>query len=201
MENILAVKASELIQPVSKKLGDYSDFIIKDLPKFKFYDRGSIEWDTSYKQLIPYQILKCGDMYLSYNRDTTESESRLYNNFSIGVGGHINDGDTPDGTNQEDASIINSMRVDCNLEREFIEELGCDFTQYVDIVSVIGVINNNDNEVSEHHIGLVYLEEIKYGLFTNAILKDVEFLSIDELLSNYDRYENWSKIVIDYLKG
>src|SRR5262249_23881590 len=51
--------------------------------------RCEVETDPSFKQLIPYVILKWGDQVFHYQRGNRGTETRLQALRSIGVGGHI----------------------------------------------------------------------------------------------------------------
>ena len=59
----------------------------------RFMPRSQAEKDPSFKQLIPYVIMNCGDKFLSYVRGKRAGETRLVGNRSIGIGGHINPAD------------------------------------------------------------------------------------------------------------
>ena len=58
-----------------------------------FMDREEAEADPTHKQLIPYLVVRSGDRVLCYTRGKSGGESRLHAKMSIGIGGHINDGD------------------------------------------------------------------------------------------------------------
>ena len=52
-----------------------------------------LEQDESFRQIIPYVVLRCGGNYLTYTRGATGGESRLHAKISMGFGGHV---DLPD---------------------------------------------------------------------------------------------------------
>ena len=56
-----------------------------------FRPRSEVEQDESVKQIIPYVCIRCGDSYVLLQRTNKQSEARLHNKFSLGIGGHIND--------------------------------------------------------------------------------------------------------------
>src|SRR5579864_1099915 len=78
-----------------------------------FVDRPAAEADPSFKQIIPYAVVHHADRYLLLQRKTAQSEQRLHNKFSIGVGGHINPSELP-----PDSDVILA-----GLAREIDEEL------------------------------------------------------------------------------
>src|SRR5215510_11353294 len=55
--------------------------------------RSEVETDPSFKQLIPYVVLRSGDQVFHYTRGQKATESRLRALRSIGIGGHIAEGD------------------------------------------------------------------------------------------------------------
>src|SRR5271155_564498 len=58
-----------------------------------FSSRSSAEADPNLKQIIPYAILVSGGKVLRYKRGKKSGEQRLVAKGSIGIGGHMNDGD------------------------------------------------------------------------------------------------------------
>ena len=58
-----------------------------------FVPRAEAEEDPSLKQLIPYVVVTSGGKLLHYRRGSGSGEKRLLKKGSIGIGGHINDGD------------------------------------------------------------------------------------------------------------
>src|SRR4051794_40076126 len=61
--------------------------------QLRYLPRPEAENDPSFKQLIPYVVLRCGDQLFHYRRGRAGSEARLRTLRSLGVGGHINPGD------------------------------------------------------------------------------------------------------------
>src|SRR5437868_5901294 len=59
-----------------------------------FMNRSEAEINPEFKQLIPYCILKAeDDTIFVYRRTKKSGEQRLHLNWSLGVGGHLNDKD------------------------------------------------------------------------------------------------------------
>ena len=58
-----------------------------------FVPRAEAEEDPSLKQLIPYVVVTAGEKLLHYRRGSGSGETRLLKKGSVGIGGHINDGD------------------------------------------------------------------------------------------------------------
>lgn len=160
--------------------------------------RGDAEEDFTYKQPIPYAVIKQGDYYFGYERLQGAGETRLHGQISLGVGGHMNE--------------IDGMQMDSfdnvlmeNLRRELEEELYIDTDNGEAIeldTKVIGLINDDLNEVGRVHIGILAFIELS----NNAIVSvreteqlDGRWYSVEELKADYDRLETWSKFVVDAL--
>ena len=52
-----------------------------------------MEADPSFKQVIPYLVLRDGERYFLMRRTRAVVDARLHDRWSIGVGGHLNPGD------------------------------------------------------------------------------------------------------------
>lgn len=156
-----------------------------------FLSRDDAEDDPSFKQIIPYAIFRCGNKFLQYVRGGGSGEKRLAAKGSIGIGGHINDTDFA-------ASSLDKDTYTIGVEREIDEELNIEgeHTQ-----EVLGLINDDSNEVGQVHLGVVHLftlsnEEVTAG---EDNICDLEFLSLPELEARRDKLESWSQICLDGL--
>lgn len=155
---------------------------------FQFRKRGHIEEDPSYKQLIPYTLIRMGDdHYFSMQRKTAQSESRLHNKKSLGVGGHI-----PEFTwTKPNESIIES-----GMYRELHEEVY--LPMYWDIEGPVGLIYDDSNDVGRVHIAVVYIVDVDSAVKVKETDKmDGGFRTIEQILKERHMYENWSQILID----
>ena len=77
-----------------------------------FRDRAAMEQDPSFKQVIPYLVLRDGPRYFLMRRTRAGGDARLHDRWSIGVGGHLNPGD---------GDLAGGLR------REWQEEIEADF--------------------------------------------------------------------------
>src|SRR5712691_6090651 len=82
-----------------------------DPAHLEYRPRGEAEVDPSFKQLIPYVILRHGGELFHYTRGSGGTETRLRARRSIGIGGHIS---------AEDANAIDPYRA--GMLRELAEE-------------------------------------------------------------------------------
>ena len=76
--------------------------------------RAEVETDPSFKQIVPYVVLRWGDQLFHYTRGKGATESRLRALRSIGVGGHIS---------ADDANLFESPYREA-MFREVAEEAG-----------------------------------------------------------------------------
>jgi predicted NUDIX family phosphoesterase len=189
-EKILVVKKNTLFAfhvidgLVSIDFNRYQKLIQKHK---KFLWRSKVEENPVYKQIIPYLVFKHEDKFFVMKRKNTASESRLQNKHSVGIGGHIRKEDI------KRANIIGWA------EREFHEEVKYDGSFSI---KALGLLNDESNPVGQVHVGFVFLLE---GNSNNIEIRDEHkegsLLTLDECFSLYNSMENWSKIVLDYLKN
>ncbi len=146
-------------------------------------ERSIAEKDSTYKQIIPYVLLKNENgQFACYQRHGTET--RLYNKYSAGVGGHI---DEPD--NQDNAK----KTIETGMYRELSEEIANFQKDRIDL-KYLGIINEIKSEVGLMHIGVVYIAECKNGYVPTAAseLKNMVWKSVEEI-SKLDK-ELWTEL-------
>ncbi len=156
-----------------------------------FMDRAVAEDDPTHKQLIPYCIFTCGDQVLRYTRGKSGGESRLHAKQSIGVGGHIN----PIDQRVDPLGVETYM---AGVAREIEEELIINGSWEH---KVIGILNDDSNEVGKVHLGVVHLVELSSTQVkaNEDALADLEFVSEEELKQESERLETWSQFAIQLL--
>src|ERR1700759_5396618 len=110
-----------------------------------FTPRPPAETDPSLKQIIPYVLLVHEGRVLHYVRGKKAGEQRLVAKGSIGIGGHMNDGDEGLFALERDAS--NEA-----VRREVTEEVHIETTFSNHIVALI---NDDSTEVGRVHLGVV----------------------------------------------
>jgi predicted NUDIX family phosphoesterase len=154
-----------------------------------FLPRDQAENDPTHKQIIPYVILTFEDKVLHYVRGKKAGEQRLVAKGSIGIGGHLNDGD---------AGLFNLDEEHYNrvVEREVHEEvhLLAKFRNHI-----VAVLNDDTTEVGSVHLGIVHvfrLAEPKVAK-REAMITNLAFLKKDELLARRDMLETWSQLCVD----
>jgi predicted NUDIX family phosphoesterase len=160
-----------------------------------YVPRASAETDASLQQIIPYVVVIQDDTLLLLQRTTKQTEARLHNLYSIGVGGHINPGDE---TNADRAGQHPFMG---GLARELDEELTTsgEFAE----VNVLGLINDDTNDVGSVHLG-VAVEAVADGI--EVAIRETEamtgrFVTLAEALELRDGMESWSQYLLDAMRS
>ena len=162
-------------------------------PEYLSYrPRDTVEDDPSYKQLIPYCVFRHTPggqppQYFSYVR-SKGGEVRLDAKRSVGVGGHIS----------SDDGDVGQIAYDTGMRRELDEEVAIDagYSQ-----QLIGLLNDDSNEVGRVHLGLVHLFDLDRPQVSSreASIAEAGFAPLSELRLKFDQFETWSQIVLDHL--
>ena len=186
-EKVLVVPASSIQQHLASKFDPSSAQAIIDVANRTrlFRPRSEVEQDESVKQIIPYVCIRCGENYGLLQRTSKQSEARLHNTFSLGIGGHINDAEqsSPD-------------LVDAGLQRELSEEISLSEGYKL---TPLGIIYDSTTPVGRVHLGVVYeLEACDQNFRLNEPdLMTAKWVSAEELREYRDRMETWSQILFD----
>jgi len=156
-----------------------------------FLRRSELEEDDSFKQIIPYAIISNNESFYLFRRTSRQTEKRLHNKFSLGVGGHMNPNDSMETKEQ--------YLVD-ELKRELIEEVkllnGC----LIEDIEFIGFINDDTISVGSVHIGLLYNIHISNKeVYINETDKmTADWIDKSNLAEFYEGMETWTKITFDF---
>jgi predicted NUDIX family phosphoesterase len=145
--------------------------------------RREAEDDPSWKQVIPYLVLRDGERVFLMQRTRAGGDARLHDRWSVGIGGHLNPGD---------GGPLDGWR------REWVEEIEAGF---VPDVRLLGFLNDDSTPVGSVHFGVV-LEADATG--RPAGIRETEkltgrFATLDEAAAVRDRMETWSALVLDAL--
>lgn len=189
-EHVLCVRREDVFPD-----GAWHGFVDKGLERYEkvireqsfFMPRAEVEDDPSYQQIIPYLVFRHGDRYLLTRRLRASTEKRLRQQYSLGVGGHINPGDLEQGD-----PVMDGLR------REFEEEVLYDGSYEA---TLLGLINDESAPVSRVHLGLAFLVE---GTSPDIQIRETtklagELLTLEEMRIFYLEMEGWSQIVYDRL--
>jgi predicted NUDIX family phosphoesterase len=154
-----------------------------------FLPRAAMEHDPSWKQVIPYPVLRDGDDWFLMRRTRAGSDERLHDRYSIGVGGHVN---------PEDGGLDGDLAT--ALRREWHEELVVDF---VPAFRFVGLLNDDTTPVGQVHLGLVYEGDAggrpvairETDKLTGSFVRSADVAAVS------DRLETWSLLAFEWLEG
>jgi len=156
-----------------------------------FMPRSAAESDPGFKQIIPYVILTHAGKILHYVRGKKAGEQRLVAKGSIGIGGHMNEGD-------EGLFAFDRNAYDAAVSREVAEELklGSAYNN-----RIVALLNDDSNEVGKVHLGVVHVfdlatDDVRKG---EAMITELQFLDREALAGRRDSLETWSQICFDQL--
>lgn len=195
MDELVLVVKKDII---NDSLGENNQYLINsNESEFKnlvyqnqeFLLRSVAENDFSMKQIISYCLVECDNKVFVTQRTKKQTEVRLHNKYSVGIGGHINPTDL-DKNDLVEKGMLRELHEEVIIKGDFSYEF-------------LGLINSNNAEVSLVHTGLCYLVKVKdYDCAVNETKKMTgQWVSIDQLDEYYDSMEDWSKIVLNtYLK-
>jgi len=165
-----------------------------------FVERAVAERTPSWKQIIPYTIVQCGERILLTRRTKKGGEARLHDKHSIGIGGHINpvDLDPVDPGAGSDA-VRNPLPA--GARREIDEELELSGNSEL---RPVGVLNDDSNSVGAVHVGVVHVlrvdgtvevrerEQLEGRLVTPRELR--------ELAERGANLETWTRLLLPHLE-
>jgi predicted NUDIX family phosphoesterase len=164
-----------------------------DVRHTSYRQRGEMEENPDFKQLIPYVIFRhrtpAGDQVFQYSRGRGMGEKRLHAKRSIGVGGHIA---------IEDQISTDAVPYNEGMRRELAEEVVID-TPYTE--RCVGLINDDETPVGRVHLGVVHLVDVQRPVVRNREedILDAGFRSVADLFAAFDEFESWSQICLKAL--
>lgn len=228
MDEQVLVVPSSLLDELGRFQG-FCDDVQRYLPvllgseRTEYRLRGEMEQDPSFKQLIPYVVFRHrGDdgawRIFHYTRGSGQGEQRLHAKKSVGVGGHISLEDTqhPDvylagmqrelleevafGAEQADDLFGGVTRVE-DLSLESGAALRLKLLEGGMAGQPIGLINDDSNAVGQVHLGVMHVVDLHepWVRAREKDLVDAGFSDRDTLRADWDRFETWSQIALEYL--
>ena len=171
-----------------------SDVLNRIVQNGLFRKRNELEEDPSFKQIIPYAIISCKESFYLFKRTSMQTEKRLHNQMTLGVGGHMNPSNFMDSKKQ--------YLID-ELKREFFEEVKLLNACIIEDIEFIGFINDDTISVGRVHIGLLYnIQVSNKSIYINETDKmTADWVKKQDLAEFYEGMETWTKIIFDhYLK-
>ena len=151
----------------------------------EYRPRPAMERDPSFKQVIPYLVLRDGERWFLMRRTRAGIDERLHDRWSIGVGGHLNPGDGG---------------LDRGLLREWSEELEADF---VPQFRPLGLLNDDTTDVGSVHLGVVFVADAagRPVAIRETHKLSGEFVDAAVIAAGAEHLETWSRLVFEFLQG
>lgn len=149
-----------------------------------FISRHQAEYDLNFKQIIIYLVLRFRDSIFVYQRKEASLEKRLIFRHSLGLGGHINP-----------CPVKNFKQlIFLNLNRELREEV---YLKKPYSYHFFGIVNDEQNKVGKHHLGLVFLVSCSSPeIITREKKKLTGKLVPASRLPFNNQLENWSLLIL-----
>lgn len=163
-----------------------------------FASRSLLEYNPMQVHPIPYILTRFWDeekqmyKYFFTLREGGSTESRLVGKLG-NLGGHVG---LEDYVNGDDSLNLLSKA----LFRELEEEAGITSDIILD-VDYEGMLYNDDGSVDSDHLGVIYtitIDNDKIDSEEEGVLSGL-WVYQDEIPEYYERFENWSKIIVENL--
>jgi predicted NUDIX family phosphoesterase len=153
----------------------------------EFRPRSEMEPDETWKQVIPYPVLRDGSRWFLMRRTRAGGDARLHDRYSIGVGGHVN---------PEDGGLDGDLST--ALRREWLEELDVEF---VPDFRFVGLLNDDTTPVGRVHVGLVYEADAAGRPVTIRETEKLSgaFVGSADVEAVADDLETWSRLAFEHL--
>lgn len=154
----------------------------------RYLPRPMAEDDPTYKQLIPYVVVRDGSCVFYMERTRAGGDPRLHLKGSLGVGGHLNPVDGGDDP------LMDGLR------REWREELEAEFDP---VFELAGFLNDDGNAVGAVHLGVVFTVDAD-GAPVAVRERDKlagRFVELPEVRAAWDRLETWSQLTLEWLEA
>jgi predicted NUDIX family phosphoesterase len=157
-----------------------------DPTAFAFRPRAEVETDPTFKQLIPYVVLRHGGELFHYRRGSAGTEARLRALRSVGIGGHISEADAAGGADPYRAGMLREVAEEVHVGGRYAERS-------------LGFINDDETLVGRVHLGVVHLFELDSPDVTprEAALAGAGFAPVGELWAQRQEFETWSRFVLE----
>lgn len=162
-------------------------FIMDELLQYGvFRPRNELEDDPSFKQIIPYAVICYDNEVYMFKRLSKQTETRLHNKCSLGVGGHMN----PWGEK------IDTNYLHHELEREMNEEVKVYSDCKIVDIKPVGFINDDLSEVGQVHLGVLFHINVsnKHIEINETEKMTGEWIPKEQLAVFYENMETWSQL-------
>jgi predicted NUDIX family phosphoesterase len=149
--------------------------------------REQAEQDPNVQQVIPFGVYRVGNRYLELKRGSEGAHTRLYNVYTLGIGGHVMQGEF-----QQWGNLVTWMR------HKFSEEIG---QQGQMTVNCVGALNDNSDDLGKHHFAIVYLIEGTSDHLTAQKHAEIRLVTLREITgSDVNHMDRWSQMIYRQLR-
>jgi predicted NUDIX family phosphoesterase len=191
IEQILVVPVNHLKDIVNKEPGlhNYDETELEDIIKKRgeFRPRNEMETNPDFKQIIPYVAMYDKDgKILTLIRTTAQSEKRLHNKVSLGIGGHINDEDAID--------PLEAYKT--GTKREINEEVDVELLNNLEF---LGVIYDGTTDVGSVHLGMAFKVMVDFKDINEKDKFEHSWKNVEELKNMTENMEGWSVHILEKL--
>jgi len=186
---------------------NFINFVEKNKVFKERFGLSRVEEDSFWQQIICYLVIVNEDKFFVYQRkieDPKYPEKRLEGKISVGIGGHINPGDTLMGSlyrelQEELVITLNSK------ELKDVITSNNSISNYLNIKPV-ALIKDDTNDVGKVHLGLVCIVEpkemnIEFNIRKNFEIIFGKFMDMEEYKKLIEKQgfvaESWTEIVIN----
>ena len=161
------------------------DFVAAVERDGRYEPRPEMERDSSFKQIIPYLVLRDGARYFLMRRTTAGGDARLHGHYSIGVGGHLNPGD---------GGLLGGLR------REWDEEL---LAEFLPEFRLVALLNDDTTPVGAVHLGAVYVADVEGR---PVAIRETDklaggFATTADVRAVVGQLETWSRLAFAFLEA
>ncbi len=204
-EQVFVVPRRELFPPEEPPPTGFvpgtADPYFERLSRGFFTPRAAAETDPRLKQIIPYGLVTWTDQVFLMRRTRRGGESRLHGLRSVGVGGHVNPVDSDDHRDQHrpqaDPLAGKGRRL---LEAALLREVGEELILEGPVsTEVIGILNDDSNDVGQVHFGVVYRLVTERPSVRVREVEQLEgrFVPVAQLGQLIDSMEGWSRLLVE----
>ena len=165
--------------------GDIGGYLAIIAAEAAYRPRSEAEDDASWKQIIPYLLLRDRGRLFLMQRTRGGGDARLHDRWTIGIGGHVN---------PADGDLMGGLR------REWDEEMAADWHPEP---TLLGLLNDDSTHVGRVHLGVVYVAEAEGRAVSIRETHKLrgEFVAPADVRRVYDELETWSQLLFDAVSG
>jgi predicted NUDIX family phosphoesterase len=174
-----------VFQGFCPRIADYLPVLLEPT-HLRFLPRGLAETDPTFKQLIPYVVLRCRNQVFCYTRGSAGGEARLRALRSLGIGGHICAEDATASADPYRAGLLRELEEEVFLDTTYAER-------------TIGLINDDRTPVGQVHLSIVHVLDLAEPKVRHRdeALADGAFASLQQLRQRRHEFETWSQFLLE----